>query len=86
MTTITATEARRQFFELIKNVAGQNKIYHISHKQGDAVLMSQDEYESIMETLSLLSTPGFREGLATAQEEVRNGDTVSFEDVFGEAQ
>ncbi len=86
MTTITATEARQTFFNLLKKTAGQNKIYHITHRQGDVVLMSQDEYEGLLETLDLLSTKGFRQAFETAQAEVASDDTLSFEEVFGEPQ
>ena len=86
MTTITATEARQTFFNLLKNTAGQNKVYHITHRQGDVVLMSQDEYEGILETLELLSAKGFRQAFEIAKSEVNSGDTLSFEEVFGEAQ
>jgi len=64
----------------------RHEIYHIRHRHGDAVLMSEAEYESLMETLALLSAPGFRDGFEQARREAENGDTVSFEDVFGEPQ
>ncbi len=50
MTTITATDARRDFFELIKNATKGHKIYKIHHHKGTAVLMSEDDYESLVET------------------------------------
>lgn len=84
MTTITATNARKEFFEIVKGATEKHEIYHIQHRKGDVVLMSEEEYDGLIETLNLLSTPGFKEGLATAQEEVAKGDTVSFDDVFGE--
>ncbi|WP_158269707.1 type II toxin-antitoxin system Phd/YefM family antitoxin [Desulfonatronum sp. SC1] len=48
--------------------------------------MSRDEYESIQETLELLSTPGFREDFQIALREADSGDTLSFEKVFEEKQ
>jgi antitoxin YefM len=86
MASITATNARKSFFDLIKGVNCQHEIYHINHKDGGAVLMSEAEFESLQETLELLSVPGFREGFSKAQKEVTDGDTFSFEDVFGEPQ
>ncbi len=86
MATITATQARKEFFNLIKSIAEQNQVYHIAHRQGDVVMMSQDEYDSLLETLNLLSTPGFRQDFGVAQAQVETGDTLSFEEVFGEAQ
>lgn len=86
MSTITATNARKTFFDLMKGVNQKHEIYHISHKDGAAVLMSEEEFESLQETLILLSSKGFREDFERARKEVENGDTVSFEDVFGEPQ
>lgn len=86
MTTITATEARQSFFNLLKNTARQNKIYHITHRQGNVVLMSQDDYEGLLETLELLSAKDFRQTFEIAKAEADSGDTLSFEEVFGEPQ
>jgi antitoxin YefM len=86
MTTLTATDARASLFELLRGANERHEIYHIRHRQGDAVLMSQDEYESLMETLALLSAPGFREGYLQAVDEAEKDETRSFEEVFGEPQ
>ena len=86
MSTITATVARKSFFELMKGVNQKHEIYHINYKDGGAVLMSEDEFESLQETLALLSSNGFREGFEKARKEIENGDTYSFKDVFGEPQ
>jgi len=86
MTTLTATDARKGFFELLKSVRERHEIYHIRYRSGDAVLMSQEEYDSLQETLALLSNPGFREDFERSRLEAERGDTVSFEEVFGEEQ
>ncbi len=86
MTTLTATDARKGFFELLKSARERHEIYHIRYRSGDAVLMSQEEYDSLQETLLLLSSPGFREGFERSRQEAEAGEIVTFEDVFGEAQ
>jgi len=86
MTTMTATDARKSFFDLLKGANERHEVYHIRYKSGDAVLMSQEEFDSLQETLDLLSSPGFREGFEVARKEAESGDTLSFEDVFGEEQ
>jgi len=86
MTIITATKAQQSFFDLLKNTARQNKVYHITHRQGNVVLISQDEYEALLETLELLSSKDFRQTFEIAKAEVASGDTLSFEEVFGEPQ
>lgn len=84
--TITATDARKTFFDLMKGVNQKHEIYHISHKDGAAVLMSEEEFDSLQETLDLLSSKGFREDFGRACKEIEQGDTATFEDVFGEPQ
>jgi antitoxin YefM len=86
MTTLTATDARASLFDLLRGANERHEIYHIRHRQGDAVLMSASEYDSLMETLALLSAPGFKEAFQRALDEADGGATRSFEEVFGEPQ
>ena len=86
MTTLTATDARKTLFDLLKGTNERHEVYRIRSKSGGAVLMSETEFDNLQETLELLSTPGFREGFKVAQLEEAKGNTVSFEDVFGEKQ
>ena len=86
MTSLTATEARKGLFDLIKGVNEQHAIYHIRHRNGDAVLMSEDEYASLIETLELLSEPGFRQEFERGRREADEGNTLGFEEAFGEKQ
>jgi antitoxin YefM len=84
MTTLTATDARREFFDVIKGAADKHQIYRIHHRRGSVVLMAEDDYDSMIETMDLLSTPGFRQSMKKSLEQMRRGETVSFEEVFGE--
>ena len=86
MSTLTASDARTNLFDLLRGANERHEIYHIRHRQGDAVLMSALEYESLMETLALLSAPGFKDAFEQGQVEEEQGDTLSFEEVFGEPQ
>jgi antitoxin YefM len=86
MTILTATEARKSLFDLLRRANDRHEIYHIRYRQGDAVLMSEAEYESLIETVELLSAPGFRDTFDRARAEAESGDTRSFEEVFGEPQ
>lgn len=86
MITLTATEARKSFFELIKQSNQKHEIFEVQHKTGTAILMSGVEYESLQESLYLLSLPQFKEGLLESEQNAHNGEIFSFADVFGEAQ
>lgn len=73
MTTITVTEARKKLYRLLDEVRESHKPIHISSKRSKAILVSEDDWSSIQETLYLLSIPGMREsiveGLKTPVEE-----------------
>ena len=86
MITLTATEARRTLFDVIKHANQTHDVVRIQHKSGDAVIMSSEDYESLQETLILLSQPGFRDALNESEREIRDGELLSFEDVFQEPQ
>jgi antitoxin YefM len=63
MTTITATEARKKLYRLIDAVEESHEAVHITGKRGKAVLVSEDDWSSIQETLYLLSIPGMGESI-----------------------
>lgn len=86
MTTLTATDARAALFDLLRGANERHEVYHIRHRNGDAVLISEDEYESLLETLALLSAPGFRDAFEQGRAEAEREDTLSFDEVFGEPQ
>ena len=86
MTTLTASRARKDFFSLLRDTSEKHDVIRIHHKYGDAVMMSEGEYESMIETMELLSVPGFPEAIAKALQEAATGDTQSFDEVFGEPQ
>jgi antitoxin YefM len=86
MNKIIATRARNEFFDIIKKASEQHQIYRIEHRKGNVVLMSEDEYDSLMETLELLSIPGFAESIKRSVEQMKNGETLSVDEVFGAAE
>lgn len=81
--TLTATEARRTLFRLLKRSTRGHQQFRISHKGGDAVLLSQDDYDALLETLELLSTPGVLKSVRRARREIARGQTYSLEEVLG---
>jgi antitoxin YefM len=84
MANVNATQARKEFFNLIKEAVSQHTIFRIHHRQGNVVLMSDEEYESIQETLDLLAIPGFRESIKKSLQQIEKGKTYSMDEVFGE--
>ena len=61
MTTVSATEARKRLYALIDEVGQPHEPVKITGKRGNAVLLSEDDWRAIQETLHLVSIPGMRE-------------------------
>jgi antitoxin YefM len=73
MPTLSATEARTKLYNLIDQISATHEPVLITGKRGNAVLISEDDWRSIQETIYLLNIPGMRdsirEGLATPLKE-----------------
>lgn len=63
MTTLNATEARSKLYSLIDEATTTHKPITITGKRGNAVLLAEDDWNAINETLFLLSIPGMRESI-----------------------
>lgn len=63
MDTVKATEARAKLYGLIDQVEESHKPVLITGKRSNAVLIAEDDWKSVQETLYLLSLPGMRESL-----------------------
>ena len=63
MTILTASEARANLYRLIDQTAESHQPVFITGKRAGAVLVSEDDWKSIQETLFLLSVPGMRESI-----------------------
>jgi len=68
MTTLTVTEARAKLYGLIDEVAADHKPVTIKGKRVNAVLLSEEDWDAINETLYLLSIPGMRESIKEGME------------------
>lgn len=64
MSIYTATNARQNFFQIIKDVCKSHKPARITNKdKNNIVMMSEEDYNSIQETLYLLSIPNMRKSI-----------------------
>lgn len=63
MTVITASEARANLYRLIDDAASSHQPLLISGKRNRAVLIAEEDWVAIQETLFLLSIPGMRESI-----------------------
>jgi prevent-host-death family protein len=63
MTTISASDARARLYRLMDETAVSHEPILITGKRSNAVLVSEEDWSAIQETLFLLSVPGMRESI-----------------------
>ena len=63
MTAVTVTEARSSLYQLLDSVAASHEPVLITGKRSNAVLIAEDDWRAINETLYLLGIPGMRESI-----------------------
>jgi len=63
MPTLSITEARSSLYQLVDNVATSHEPILITGKRANAVLISEEDWRAIQETLYLLNIPGMRESI-----------------------
>ncbi len=73
MTTFSASEARKRLYNLVDKVKETHEPVQIVGKRNSAILIAEEDWRAIQETLYLTSIPGMRasikEGLNTPIEE-----------------
>ena len=69
MNTVTATKARGSLYSLIDEANASHEPIQITGKRGNAVLISEDDWQSIQETLYLQSIPGMVDSIKKARKE-----------------
>lgn len=63
MKTLSITEARKNIYKLIDQATETHEPIQITGKRNNAVLVSEEDWRSIQETLYLTSIPGMRESI-----------------------
>lgn len=81
MTTTTITNFRKNIYSLVENTVRFNEPVNITTKDGNAVMISEEEYLGLLETLHLTSVPGMKEKLIDGMNTPLS-DTVSEEEVI----
>lgn len=61
MTNTNITNFRKDIYEMLEQTIKYNEPINISTKNGNAVVLSEEDYNSIMETLYIMSIPGLKD-------------------------
>ncbi|SLM18965.1 Antitoxin YefM [uncultured spirochete] len=69
MAVLTASNARANLYRLIDQTNESHEPVVISGKRNNAVLIAEEDWDSIQETLYLTSVPGMRESIINGMKE-----------------
>ncbi len=82
MTNINITNLRKNLFEYINQAVEFNDVINVNTKSGNAVIISEDDYNGLMETLYLSSNPAVKQeivdGMKTPVEDCIPEDEVEW--------
>lgn len=77
MTAISATSARSNLYRLIDQVNEESEPLTITGQRGNAVLVGEDDWRAIQETIHLASIPGMTDSIRAARAEgIESGSEV----------
>ena len=87
MTTMSVTEAKKRLLALVRDAQEQGKVYSLTRKGAPAaVLMSEDEYRSVKETLEVLSDPEELKGVLAGRADIAAGRVEALEELLERLQ
>ena len=69
MSTLNATEARANLYKLMDETSASHEPIVITGKRGNAVLLAEEDWKAINETLYLVSITGMRESILEGMQE-----------------
>jgi prevent-host-death family protein len=72
MPVMNATALRKNLFGTIEDVVAYNEPVTITSKSGNVVMISESDYNALMETVYLMSNPSFMEGYKEAKKQDRS--------------
>lgn len=70
MTNTNVTNFRKNIYEMLETAITYNEPINVSTKNGNAVILSEEDYNSLIETLYISSVPGLKDRILKASEEL----------------
>jgi antitoxin YefM len=80
--TLPISEARKKIFEIAEDVQKPGRHYTLTEKgRPKAVVLSMDEYDSLMEDLEILGDPTALARIQKAEDEIDRGEFVTLDEL-----
>lgn len=87
MTTVPLTEAKKKLLELVRNAQEQGKTYSLTRNgRPAAVLIGEEEYRSIKETLEVLNDKKEIQGILQGRKDIAAGKVDDLEELLERLQ
>ena len=87
MITMTVTAAKSKFLGLLRKSHDVGEIFSVTHNGTPyAVIMGQEDYEGLLETIDILQDKVFTRDLISRVRKADKKNTLSFEKVAGRPQ
>lgn len=80
MTNTNATALRKDLFNMLSNAIKYNETINVNTKDGNAIILSEEEYNGMIATLELCSNPVLRDKILAGKKENLD-DCVSIDEV-----
>ncbi len=74
MYAVTASDARQRFFPIVEDILELQNIYKVTSRRGTIVMLSEFEFESLLETIEILRDPEMAKKLARALGSAKAGE------------
>lgn len=85
MAEVSITNFRNNIFEYAKSITQFNDILNVSTKSGNMVVMSKEDYDAMLETFYVMSTPGMMDKIREA-ENGKPEDFISLDELISMAE
>jgi prevent-host-death family protein len=83
MKTVSISQARQNIYQLVDDTISSSEPVQIITKKGNVIIVSEEDWSAIQETLYLLSVPGMREslieGINTPVEECKTAEEIGWD-------
>ena len=81
MKTLTTSAARSDLYNLVHTSIRAQTPVRITSKTGNAILLSESEYDSLLETAERLAVPGLVQSIKKADKELSRGEFVTLDEL-----
>ena len=69
MINVNITSFRKNIYSILEQTIKYNKAVNVSTKDGNAILISEEDYRNLMETLYIESVPGLKDDIINGMKE-----------------